>query len=58
MTLDIRIECHQAECRVFIIVMLRFVMVSVFMLNVVVLSVVAPILGANFNLQIIGLDKY
>jgi hypothetical protein len=47
MTLGIRIECHYAQCPIFLIamlsvIMLSVIMLSVVMLNVIMLSVVAP----------------
>ncbi len=40
MTLGIRVECYNAECDFFIIVILSVFMLTVVMLNVVTLSVV------------------
>jgi hypothetical protein len=36
------IECHYAECRDYLNVMLSVVMLNVFMLSVVMLSIVTP----------------
>ncbi len=40
MTLGIRVECHNAECDFFIIVIMSNVVLSVFMLIVVMLNVI------------------
>jgi hypothetical protein len=48
LTIDIQlnsIDCHYAECRDYLNVMLSVIMLSVVGLNVVMLSVVAPFLG-------------
>ncbi len=48
LTIDIQlnsIECHNAECRDYLNVMVSVIMLSVEGLNVVMLSVVAPFLG-------------
>ncbi len=56
MKLNIIIECHYAEYRVFLMVML-----SVIMLNVVMLSVMAPLSEANIKLcfsEMFAKDKH
>jgi hypothetical protein len=46
-TLSIAMICHDAECRVLLVNMLSVVMASVFKVNFIVLSAVAPQLYKN-----------